>query len=262
MTSSFDPTPSAEGTHATHFDWLGREPFTLVLSAGFFGFFAHTGFLAALVEAGLRPKRLVGVSAGALVAGLYAGGMPPDEIRQRLYQLERRDFWDPGLPLCGLLRGRALADKLRATLPVVRFECLRVPLCVVAFDVLAWQSVNLDRGDLPSAVHASCAVPLMFRPVRRQGRWLVDGGAADRSGLGAVGRHERCCLHHLPSSHARPYLRPDLALLALRDNCLARLATGLPQVTPFALREGPRAFDAAYDKTRRWLEQRLAGCTA
>src|SRR5690606_33221631 len=50
----------------THSDWLAREPFTLALSAGFFGFFAHTGVLLALEHAGLRPRRIVGVSAGAL----------------------------------------------------------------------------------------------------------------------------------------------------------------------------------------------------
>ena len=32
-------------------DWLEAEPFTLALSAGFFGFFAHTGLILALEEA-------------------------------------------------------------------------------------------------------------------------------------------------------------------------------------------------------------------
>ena len=47
-------------------DDLARDPFTLVLGAGFFGFFAHTGILPALEEAELIPRRVVGVSAGAL----------------------------------------------------------------------------------------------------------------------------------------------------------------------------------------------------
>ena len=34
-------------------EWLAEEPFALAMSAGFFGFFAHTGVLLALEEAGL-----------------------------------------------------------------------------------------------------------------------------------------------------------------------------------------------------------------
>ena len=36
------------------------EPFTLGLSAGFFGFYAHAGLVVALEEAGLRPARVAG----------------------------------------------------------------------------------------------------------------------------------------------------------------------------------------------------------
>ena len=36
---------------------LREEPFTLVLSAGFFGFFAHVGFLQALEELELDLKQ-------------------------------------------------------------------------------------------------------------------------------------------------------------------------------------------------------------
>ena len=43
---------------------LQEEPFTLVLSAGFFGFYAHVGFLQALEELELRPQAVIGVSAG------------------------------------------------------------------------------------------------------------------------------------------------------------------------------------------------------
>ena len=54
----------------THADWLREQPFTLALSAGFFGFFAHAGVLRALEEQELRPARVVGASAGALSGGL------------------------------------------------------------------------------------------------------------------------------------------------------------------------------------------------
>ena len=52
---------------------LRQEPFTLALSAGFFGFFAHTGFLSALEERDVRPHRVVGASAGAGRRSLVGG---------------------------------------------------------------------------------------------------------------------------------------------------------------------------------------------
>ena len=55
-------------------DWLSEEPFTLLSSAGFFGFFAHAGLLAALEQTGLSPRRVAGASAGALAGGLWAAG--------------------------------------------------------------------------------------------------------------------------------------------------------------------------------------------
>ena len=63
--------------------WLQAEPFTLAMSSGFFGFYVHAGALTALVDAGLNPVAVTGSSAGALVTGLYAGGVSLDAMRDR-----------------------------------------------------------------------------------------------------------------------------------------------------------------------------------
>src|SRR5437762_11950148 len=80
---------------------LRAEPFELILSSGFFGFFAHAGVVAALEEVGLTPALVGGSSAGALVAGLWGAGVPAAAIRDRLFALKRADFWDPD-PLLGV----------------------------------------------------------------------------------------------------------------------------------------------------------------
>ena len=51
-------------------EWLADRPFTLAMSSGFFGFFAHFGTLRALLDHGLSPARFCGSSAGALVGAL------------------------------------------------------------------------------------------------------------------------------------------------------------------------------------------------
>ena len=47
---------------------LEGKRFGLVLSAGYFGFYGHAGFLKGLAASGLRPSSYAGTSAGGLVA--------------------------------------------------------------------------------------------------------------------------------------------------------------------------------------------------
>ena len=49
----------------------------VALSGGGARGFAHAGALMAIEEAGLRPDVVAGVSAGAVIAVLYAGGVSP-----------------------------------------------------------------------------------------------------------------------------------------------------------------------------------------
>ena len=142
---------------------LRRAPFTLAMSSGFFGFFAHAGFVAALDELGLQPASYAGSSAGALVGACRASGLGVDEIRETFFSLTKEDFWDPRrVPRGGLLRGKLFRDKLRSMLkPTFRDAD---PIVISVFDVLSRQTRVRREGDLPLAVHASCAVPLMFEP--------------------------------------------------------------------------------------------------
>jgi NTE family protein len=234
-------------------DWLAERPFTLCLSAGFFGFFAHTGLLAALEEAGLRPARVVGVSAGALAGGLWASGLPAAALEEQLVRLRRAEFWDPGLPLGGLLAGQRFSRKLLDVLAptgVRRVEETRVPFTPVVHDVLRWRPIGLAAGALDLAIRASCAVPFMFRPVRLDGRVLLDGGILDRPGLTALRPGERVLLHHLPS-RARPDAAPPAAPPGVEARVL--VVSGLPRVTPFALERGREALERARAHARAWL---------
>src|SRR5262245_64890096 len=86
-------------------DRLRSGPFELILSSGFFGFFAHAGVVQALEELALTPALVGGSSAGALVAGLWGAGLGAATIRDRLFALRRGDFWDPD-PLLGVTGGR------------------------------------------------------------------------------------------------------------------------------------------------------------
>jgi NTE family protein len=238
-------------------EWLREGDYTLTMSSGFFGFFAHTGMLSVLEEEGLPPARLTGSSAGALVGGAWASGLSTEKLASELFVLKREHFWDPG-PGAGLLRGKLFRAHLTSLLPVRTFEACRVPLHLSVYDLVARRTRVLDAGgDLVRAIHASCAVPLMFQPVWIDGRPHVDGGIADRHGLAGVPVGQRVLYHHLSSRS--PWRRMNSAGLRVPARAGLRpiVLDNLPRVGPFRLDEGRRAFDVARRATRALLDERV-----
>lgn len=233
--------------------WLREGDFTLAMSSGFFGFFAHAGVLRALEEDGLAPARLAGSSAGALVTGLWASGLDAGGIEHELRRLQRSDFWDPW-PGAGLLRGRKFQQKLESLLVARTFAQCRRPLSISVFDLASRSTRVVDSGDLATAIRASCALPLLFHPVRVDGRLASDGGIRDRPGLDGVPEGRRVLYHHLASKS--PWRRgadPQLQV-PRRAGLVPLVIDGLPRVNPFRLDVGATAFDRAYEATRAALD--------
>jgi NTE family protein len=234
-------------------EWLAAEPYTLAMSSGFFGFFAHVGVLAVLEEEGLPPARVCGSSAGALVGGLWAAGLPAARIREELLALRREHFWDvrPGL---GLLRGARLRERLEELAPAATFEGCRVPLAVSVFDVVARGTAVLRSGELAQAIQASCALPFLFQPVRIGGRLYLDGGVLDRPGLAGAGEGERVLYHHLTSRS--PWRRPASPALRIpqRPGLMPVALDGIPRLGPFRLVRGAEAMGRAAAGMRNALD--------
>ena len=240
---------------------LRRAPFELILSSGFFGFYAHAGVMAALEEASLVPSLIGGSSAGALVSGLWAAGVPASELRDRFLSLRRQDFWDPDPRLgfgpdangLGLLRGHAFDRLLESAVTVRDFAQCRIPLRLVVHDMDLNRPVVIDKGELLPAVRASCALPGLFQPVRIGNARYIDGGVSDRAGIGAATPGARLLFHHLEpkslwryfwTSQNTPPTHPDMFLL---------MARGLPRLGPFRLERGAQAYEMAREMARRAL---------
>lgn len=212
--------------------------------------------VSVLEEERLFPARVLGSSAGALVGGLWAAGVPARRIREELLALRREHFWDPW-PGLGLLRSARLRARLEAILPVRTFEQCPRPVAVSAFDVLARRTVVLGAGQLAPALHASCAVPFLFHPVWIGARAYADGGVLDRHGLAALAPGERVLHHHLTSRS--PWRRRDSA--ALRVPQLAALRAialeDLPRLGPFRLERAAEAMARAAAGMRAALSRPL-----
>ena len=137
----------------------------LALSGGGVRGIAHIGVVKALNELGIRPAILAGTSAGSLVGAGVAAGMD----WQALAEMATSVFWP------SLFHGELLERFCKRHLPAT-FEELHLPLAVVVTKFPAKQALSLTTGGLASALSASCAIPIVRRPVRRDGLKLKDGG--------------------------------------------------------------------------------------
>lgn len=246
-----EDAPGAGATSVSLRDWLRAGPFALTMSSGFFGFYAHTGFMTVLEDEGLLPGRLTGSSAGALVGSSWAAGVEAPALARELEALERKDFWDPGAGP-GLLRGKLFRERLERILPKSSYDECRVPAGLSVFDVLTRKTHVIERGAIAPAIQASCAVPLLFHPVWIDRRAYWDGGILDRPGLLAMPAAEkRVLFHHLASKS------PWRSALHMpeREGMVTFVIRELPRSGPFKLGEGRRAFKVAREATKRALDR-------
>lgn len=269
---------------------LEGKRFGVVLSAGFFGFYGHAGFLEALEAEGLQPSAYAGSSAGGLVAALAAAGAEPGQVSERILAQRRRDFWDPdmggvakGLTLgghgaTGLLKGERFRALLGRTLGVETFEQCQVPLALVATNVTRGDVRVFAKGPLAPAVHATCAYPGLFRAVSMDGELYWDGGLVDKAPARAladqVPRLEALLVHFLPSRSSpevqgpwayvqamnagmaalrREHFKLQLEVLAARGVPVYVIVSELPAVTPSTMGQGELALATARQLVRTAL---------
>ena len=191
-------------------DDADRPRIGLVLSGGGARGAAHAGVLKVLEAHQVPIDYIAGTSFGALVGGLYASGLAPDEIiewiREFDYQQATADrpprralsfrrkqddtsyalrlelgFRDGELLLPrGLIGAQELGFALRVrALHSARwehFDDYPIPFRALATDIERAKAVVLDQGPLADAMLASMAVPGVVAPVEIDGALLVDGG--------------------------------------------------------------------------------------
>ena len=146
---------------------------------------------------------------------------------------------------------------LDALLPVTEIERARVAYAPSVFDLRARQTTVLREGSLAGAIHASCALPVLFHPVRLGGRLYSDGGIADRPGIAGAKEGARVLYHHLASRS--PWRRVGSMSMRVprREGLVGVSIEALPRVNPFALHRGMVAFAMAERAMRRALDERV-----
>jgi NTE family protein len=231
-------------------DYL-QQPSHFALSSGFFGFFSHAASSAALWQVGYRPTSISGASAGALVGCLLACGLSSETIATRLTQLQRGDFWQPGLGL-GLLKPDRFKATLRQLVPQRTFEETEIPFSVSVYSARKRATQVINSGNLIDAVFASCAIPGLFHPQAVSGDLLWDGGIKDRPGVAGVPEDGELLYLHIPSkSPWRSYVP-----LPQRKRTTRLAVQGLPRSGPSKLALGPIIYRRAYEAVLAQMSRR------
>ena len=156
----------------------------------------HIGVWRALQERGVRVQGIVGTSVGALVGALVAGGMSWEELHAHALALRREDLtrvnrwvaWINGVRQVSVFRGDVLRDFLAGLLPEGGWGDLSIPVHMNAVELGSGRTEWFGPGarmdvSLLDAVHASCALPVVYPPVMLSGGAYVDGGTEHPLGL-------------------------------------------------------------------------------
>jgi NTE family protein len=153
----------------------------LVLGGGGARGFAHVGVIRVLEQEKIPVDMVVGASAGSLIGAMYADTGDSFELEATAWRVEKDDIFDWSIlgSTRGPVTGRALEDFVASHIKAQMIEQLRIPFVAVATDLKTGEEVVLDRGPIGPAIHASSAIPGLFRPVTLDGRTLVDGGVVD-----------------------------------------------------------------------------------
>lgn len=149
----------------------------VALSGGGARGLAHAGALAAIEEAGLRPDIIAGVSAGSIAAVLYAAGRTPRQIVDIFTNRGFKDFVE-FRPHHGGIFGvdpfkRFVAENIK---PYKNLEELPIDVYLGVTDFDHGIPVEFHTGGIVDRVMASCAIPIVFKPVEIDGVNYVDGG--------------------------------------------------------------------------------------
>ena len=170
-----------------------RPRLGLALGGGGARGLAHVCVLEAFDELGVKPDVIAGTSIGAIYGSAYAAGLPAKMIRahteealSQRFDLVRQVLNARADPVSWILKflpiRPALLDPvalLTALLPSgmpSTFDGLKIPMRIVTCDFYAQSQVVLVRGDLKQAIAASMTLPVLFAPLKVDGRAMVDGG--------------------------------------------------------------------------------------
>ena len=185
----------------------------------------QVGMLDALVRRSVRADVIVGSSVGALNGAYFAGDPTLDGVRrlEAIWRgLRRRDVFPVGWrSLLGFLYRRdflVASDALRVlvenNLGYKNLEDAKIPIHIVATNILTGGTVVLSQGSAAQAIIASAAIPVVFPPVQFSDVYLADGAVSSSTPVSAAVARGARRLIVLPTGYACALEKPPRGAVA------------------------------------------------
>ncbi|KGL63413.1 patatin-like phospholipase family protein [Polaribacter sp. Hel1_85] len=153
-------------------------PINLVLSGGGVKSTGHLALLEKIEALGLKINAIAGSSGGALVASLYASGVPTKDILKvfketsifkiSFFSISKAGIFDT------LLFRNAIENKIKS-----KFSELQIPIYITASNMQEGKIRYFSKGKLLKPILASCAIPGIFSPIKINNVLYSDGGVLD-----------------------------------------------------------------------------------
>ncbi len=150
----------------------------LALGSGAARGLAHIGVISVLQENGIPIDFVAGTSIGAIVGGYYAIDCDIKPFEAKISKMTKKDY----LSLVdltskkGLIKGEKVKRFLKEIMSDKSFGDTKIPVKMIAADLLSGNEVVIDSGKLADGARASSSLPGIFCPVEIDGKVLVDGG--------------------------------------------------------------------------------------
>jgi NTE family protein len=204
----------------------GDRPKTAFVFAGGGSFGAiQVGMLHSLATHGIVADMVFGSSVGALNGAYYAGEPTLEGIAklEAIWRgLRRQDVFPvTWRTLFGFIRRRdflvtfdALRTLIETHLPYRNLEDAKIPIHVVATDILSAETVVLSKGPACEAILASAAIPAAFAPVQLGDLFLADGAISSNTPVRVAVAHGARRLIILPTGYACARQTPPVGAVA------------------------------------------------
>lgn len=188
----------------------------VVLSGGGAKGLAHIGVLKALEENNIPIDYVTGTSMGGVVGAMYAAGYSPQEMEYIALSTDFQDWvsgkydsdysyyfqkkpLNPSFIKAKLQIDTGFNVKFRSNLindvPLNfaliellaqasanaknNFDHLFIPYRCIVSDILSQKTIPVKSGNLVEAVRGTFTVPLVYRPIKVNGKYVFDGGLYD-----------------------------------------------------------------------------------
>ncbi len=158
----------------------------IALSGGTAKTIAHIGVLEAVEDAGIPIACITGTSGGAIIGALYAAGFSIPELKALARGVKWKNLARLSFPRLGLLSNDTINRFLSDLLGERTFDQLKIPMAVVATNLLTGDRAIISEGKVALAAQVSSTIPNLFAPVCIGEEMYVDGGIVEFLPVGAL----------------------------------------------------------------------------